>query len=153
MNNKITAEQLHKRYKTEKHIENGNFIEKHYESNEEGRPSSGSIYYYLAPNIKSEFHKIDCDEYWCYIKGESLEIWIIDKKGKIIIKKFGIDEGCEPMIYFPKGVIFGSKSLSISNEGTFLSCITVPRFTYDGFTLFKQKEMEEIYPETKEFYK
>ena len=146
----ITAEELMRRYSMSPHVENGFFIERHYKSDPAVRAASGSIYYYVAPGEKTEFHRIDCDEYWCFAAGAPLSIWTIDEAGGVCVSRFGTDEGCEPVVYFRKGLIFASKSLS--DEGTFLSCITVPRFSPDGFEMFTEEEITTAYPETKSFY-
>ena len=146
----IKAEELMKRYSMEPHVENGSFVERHYESDPAVRAASGLIYYYVAPNDTTEFHRIDCDEYWCHIAGAPLEICTIDESGRVSVSKFGTEEKCEPVIYFKKGVIFASKSLSV-NEGTFLSCITVPRFSPEGFELFRREDIVSAYPEAKAF--
>lgn len=148
---KITAEMLMERNNMQPHVENGCFIEKHYEADPKERAASGLIYYYVAPKEITEFHRIDCDEYWCFTAGAPLSIWIIDENGVLSERKFGIENNCEPVVYFRKGVIFASKSIS-DKEGTFLSCITVPRFSPAGFELFSKEEMTEKYPETEKFY-
>lgn len=148
----MKAIEIMKRYSMEDHIENGSFIERHYESREEGRPSSGSIYYYVAAGEKTNFHRIDCDEYWNHVEGGVLEICTIYEDGNVEISRLGTDEGCEPMIYFPKGCIFASKSIA-EDDGTFVTCITVPRFTYDGFEMFDDEDILEKYPEIEKFVK
>ncbi len=147
-----SAECLLKRFALFRHVENGAFVECHYPSTEEGRPASGSIYYYVAPNEYTKFHEIDCDEYWCYIKGSPLEIWQIDKEGKITISKLGIEEGCNPLMFFKSGVKFASKRFRNEEEGTFLSCITVPRYMDQGFILYEDEEIMRMYPKTKDFF-
>ena len=149
----FTAEELMKQYGLSDHVENGAFLECHYESSEEGRPSSGSIYYYVSPDEYTKFHYIDCDEYWCYIKGSPLELWMIDEDGKVSREKLGIEAGCKPLLYFKKGVKFASRHFRKEEEGTFLSCITVPRFSDKGFTLCEDGEILRDYPETEEFFK
>lgn len=148
----ITAEELAKRYAMDPHVENGAYIEQHYEYKGDGRADSGMIYYYVAPMERTEFHVIDCDEYWCYVEGSPLELWMVDPaSGNVNTVKFGVEEGCEPVVYFPKGRIFASKNHN-QEEGTFLSCITVPRFDPNGFRLCSLEEMVKDYPDTKEFY-
>lgn len=53
----MKAKELIQRYSTEKHPENGIFIERHYESKKPGRADSGSIYYYVSPGEITEFHR------------------------------------------------------------------------------------------------
>lgn len=149
----MNAEELIKRYSMEEHVENGLFVEKHYLDTDSQRPASGSIYYYVSPAETTKFHSIDCDEYWCYVKGSPLEVWQIDQEGNITVSNLGIEEDCKPLIYLKKGVIFASKHSKKESEGTFLICITVPRFEYEGFKLYENDEIIEKYPQTKEFFK
>ena len=149
----MTAEELMRRFSMEAHIENGSFIERHYASDGSTRAASGSIYYYVAPDERTEFHKIDCDEYWCYAKGSPLDVWLVREDGGVSVHKLGVEDGCEPLLYVPKGVIFASKHAERFTEGTFLSCITVPRFCYEGFTMLKKEEMLQKYPAVSGFYR
>lgn len=148
----MTAEELMGSFSLTTHIENGSYVEKHYEHTGEGRAASGCIYYYVSPEEITKFHIIDCDEYWCYVKGSPLEIWQVEPDGKLTLSRLGIEEGCEPVVYLKKGVNFGSRHFRKETEGTFLSCLTVPRFDPKGFTLFEKEEMLSKYPELDKFY-
>lgn len=149
---KITAKSLMRRFSMNPHPENGSFVEEHYEYNGEGRADSGSIYYYVAPGERTDFHRIDCDEYWCCCCGAALDVWTIEPGGKLTVHNLGIDERCEPLLYLKKGTIFASRHAGMPEDGTFLICITVPRFTYAGFELFTQEEIISMLPETKAFF-
>lgn len=149
---KDPAAELMKRYSMEEHVENGSFIERHYENTAPGRPASGSIYYYVAAGETTEFHCIDCDEYWCYAEGAPLEIWQFAPDSSLTVSLLGVGEGCEPAVYIPSGTVFASKHPSGSAGGTFLTCITVPRFSYDGFTLIPREQMLSQYPESSLFF-
>lgn len=135
----------------ENHPENGIFIERHYPSVAPGRPESGSIYYYVAPGEITEFHRIDCDEYWCYNAGSPLEVWSV-KDG--VLKKMvcGISENAEPVLFLQRGELFASRLPKDAPDGTFITCITVPRFTYEGFEMFTREQMMELCPETGDFW-
>lgn len=149
----MKAKELIKKYAMEQHIENGAFIERHYESKTSGRAQSGSIYYYVAPGEITEFHRIDCDEYWSYNAGATIEIWIFDEEGVLHKHLLGITDGAEPLVYMKSGDIFASRLSKDSSDGTFITCITVPRFTYDGFELFERERIIEMYPEAESFWK
>lgn len=154
----MLPEELMIRYGMRPHEENGAFAESHYVSEGAERAASGSIYYYVAPNERTEFHRIDCDEYWIYTAGSSLEIWMISPEGSLSIQCLGVTPNSNPKVYVPKGTVFASRHIktadceSSSAEGTFLVCITVPRFTYEGFTLFTRKEVTDLCPEVSDFY-
>ena len=148
----MTAEELMQHFSMAAHIENGSFVEKHYESKTPGRAESGAIYYYVSPDEITQFHVIDCDEYWCYTKGSPLDVWMISAEGRLTVHRLGVEADCEPLLYVPRGAIFASKHSSPVSEGTFLTCITVPRFSYEGFTMFSEAEMRDRFPETAAFF-
>lgn len=150
---KMRADEVIKRYTMEQHIENGAFIERHYDAEPGKRAESGSIYYYVAPGEITEFHRIDCDEYWCYNAGSTIEIWSFDNKGSLKKHQLGITEGAEPVVFFRRGEIFASRLSNENSDGTFITCITVPRFTYDGFEKIEKEEMIKMYPDAAEFWK
>lgn len=148
----MKAEELVRRYTMEKHLENGIFIERHYESDTPGRAESGSIFYYVAPGEITEFHRIDCDEYWCYNAGSTIEIWSFDIDGTLRRLLLGTEEGAEPFVFFRRGEIFASRLPKDAEDGTFVTCVTVPRFSYDGFEMIERETMLEMYPESAEFW-
>lgn len=148
--NRKSAEELMRRYSMLPHAENGSYIEKHYPADRGERAASGLIYYYVAPGETTAFHRIDCDEYWCFAAGMPLEIAQIDENGSVSFSRLGTEEDCEPVIYFRKGVIFASRSRAEA-EGTFLSCITVPRFAPEGFEMFSTEKIAAAYPQTEKF--
>lgn len=148
----MTAKKLAERYAMGAHIENGLFVERHYEHTGAGRADSGLIYYYVAPGERTEFHMIDCDEYWCYACGMPIEVWQIDESGRLTVSRLGVEDGCEPVLYLKKGVIFASKLDESAADGTFLSCITVPRFTYEGFRMLTKEDVAELCPEAEGFF-
>ena len=135
------------------HEENGSYSECHYNYSGDGRAASGSSYFYVGPGETTLFHRIDCDEYWCHNAGSALEVWIIDKGGNLEIKRFGAEADAELLLYFPKGVVFGSRSLDKSGDGTFFTCVTVPRFSYEGFELITKEEVLRICPEAEDFFR
>lgn len=148
----MKVDELVKYYRMEVHEENGAYLERHYEASGQERPASGSIYYYLGPEELAQFHIIDCDEYWAYAGGTPLEIWQFSPEGRLTRSRLGLGLGLEPLVYIPAGTCFGAKHFAGAEEGTFLSCITVPRFQYEGWQLLSQEEMLAKYPEAKEFF-
>ncbi len=148
----MTVFDLLEKYNMKPHEENGSYAECHFRYDKEGRAPSGSSYFYVPAGEKTLFHRIDCDEYWCFNAGDALEVWIVNVNGTLEIKRLGLDKDCEQLLYFPRGVIFASRSLNKDGDGTFFTCITVPRFSYDGFELLEREEVTRICPETEEFY-
>ncbi len=147
----MRADVLAKLYKMQPHEENGSFVERHYLSVGGSRADSGAIYYFLGNKEKALFHQIDCDEYWAYVAGSDLELWLIFE-GQLTKKILGVGEGKEPLIYIPKATIFGARHFQNAEDGTFVSCITVPRFDYKGRRLVGLDEMLKINPLTENFF-
>lgn len=148
----MTAKELIRRYQTGRHEENGLFVERHYPSDKPGRADSGSIYYYVAPGETTEFHRIDCDEYWCHTAGEDIGIWSFRPDGTLRKLLLGSSEKAEPMAFFQKGEIFASRLPAESPDGAFIVCITVPRFSYEGFEPISKARMLSLFPESAGFW-
>ena len=148
----MKASELIQRYNLEPHLENGTFIERHYPAPPGVRAPSGSMYYYLAPEEKSVFHVIDCDEYWCYHEGTALELWMIGPDHRLNRSLLGTGADAEPLIHIPAGTIFAARHTQDRSDGTFLSCITVPRFRYEGSRLLTRTEVCEFCPEAGAFW-
>lgn len=152
MDNRCKIQEMIRKYDMKPHEENGRYAECSYPFPKESRAASGSCYFYSGPGEKTLFHRIDCDEYWCYNAGSPLTVWIISDNGELTIKKLGIEPDAEPMLYFPKGVIFGSRNMDPYGEGTFFTCITVPRFSYHGFRIIEQEEVLRHCPKAAAFW-
>ena len=148
----MRASDLMKKYAMDRHAENGAYVEKHYHSDKPGRADSGSIYYYVAPGEVTKFHRIDCDEYWCHNAGTDIEIWSFTPEGVLRKHVLGTSESAEPFVFFRRGEIFASRLRADSPDGAFITCITVPRFTYEGFEMIGKEEMLRRYPESSGFW-
>jgi len=148
----MRADELAERYAMGPHVENGRFCLCHESAGCGQRPASGSIYYYVSPGERTEFHKIDCDEYWIFNAGCALEIWVIETDGALRIRHCGTAAGAEPKVFFRAGEIFASRLSENADDGAFVTCITIPRFSEEGFTLFRRDEMVRRYPETAAFW-
>lgn len=148
----MLAKDLAQLYTMQPHAETGVFQERHYAAPAGGRPNSGSIYYYLSPGERADFHVVDCDEYWAYHCGEPLEMWILEQDGGITKRMLGLGEGREPLLMVRPGTVFAVRHLAGARDGTFVSCITAPRFQYEGWHLYTRDEALQKWPQLKEFY-
>lgn len=148
----MKANELMKKYGMKPHEENGSYVEKHYFHEHSDRPASGSIYYYIAPGEVTKFHRIDCDEYWCHNAGSDVEIWAFTPDGVLKKHILGTSDKAEPFVYFKKGEIFASRLGKDADDGAFITCITVPRFSYGGFEVIEREEMTALYPESYGFW-
>ena len=134
------------------HPEGGSFAEAWSSSGKlEGRPLAGSIYFLLNGAEISHLHVIDCDEVWYYHEGCGLELTLITPEGERSSVRLGSgpETGENVMAAIPAGVMFAARNLDPTGY-TFVSCVTAPHFTYEGFRLIGMQELRRICPESAE---
>ena len=149
----MKANDLIKKYNFMRHPEDGLFAIEHYPYDKADRAPSGSIYYYVFPDIDTKFHVIDCDEYWVYIAGSSMQLWVIDTQGKLSVKLLGIEGDASPMYFIPKGSVFAARHEKGTEDGTFMSAITVPRYNEeDSLKLLSKEEVLAICKDAEPFW-
>lgn len=144
------AQELIEAYQLEKHPEGGYFAELYtseekYEKGGEQRGLTGSIFFLLEEKDISHFHQIDCEELWYFHEGCGLTVHFVDSEGQYRTEKLGNDfsQGEKPMILVKKGEFFAAENLD--KEGyTFISCVTSPKFKYEGFRLVPREELREL---------
>lgn len=147
----VSADELARRFNMHPHEEGGAYLE--LEPRDAGERSAyGSIYYYLAQGQSAAFHQIDCDEFWAFSAGDTLELWIISPNGSLSVELLGLTDGSCPLIKIPAGCIFGARHVGAIADGTFLSCITVPKFNYQGWRLYSQEEIIRAFPQAASFW-
>lgn len=149
----IGVDKLLEKYGMSPQEEGGLVVSKDYEHEGEGRAASGHAHYYFMPHTPTSFHIINCDEYWIYHAGNDLETWTISPNGELKIQKLGISDDAELSVFFKKGSAFASRPASESDEGTFVSLVTVPRYSDEGLRLLSEEEVIELCPDAKEFFK
>lgn len=136
---------LKKTYNLRPHEEGGSFSEV-YSSPEEknGRSVAGSIYFLLDSGEVSQFHEIDCDEIWYFHEGCGIKITILAPNGELSHVYLGnnVEKGQSAMAIIPKASIFSAVNLDDAGY-TFVSCVTVPKFSYDGFRLVHEDEIRQ----------
>ena len=136
------AEYLIQTYGLQPHEEGGHFSEVYTAPFEaDGRPLAGSIYFLLARGEMSRFHVIDCDEIWYFHEGCGMRITVLaDGSKEEYLLGNDAERGERAMIVIPKGCVFGAENLG--PEGySFVSCMTTPKFSYDGFRLVEEEEI------------
>ncbi len=135
-------------YGLEKHPEGGWFSEC-YTSEEEkgGRALAGSIYFLLGSGEISHFHRIDCEEIWYFHEGCGLKITVIHE-GRLEELFLGPDteKGQRAMVFIPKGAVFAAENMQDGGY-TFMSCVTAPKFSYEGFELLGKEKIRKLFPD------
>ena len=138
------AEYLIQTYGLQSHEEGGHFSEVYTAPFEaDGRPLAGSIYFLLDRGETSRFHVIDCDEIWYFHEGCGMRITAVEDGSKEeYLLGNNVERGERAMVVIPKGCVFGAENLD--PEGySFVSCMTTPKFSYDGFRLVGEEEILE----------
>ena len=141
------ANKIIKDYSLEGHPEGGFFSEVYTSETviDSGnkRPAAGSIFFLLPPGAISHFHQIDCEEIWYYHSGCGIKLRLISSDGEMQIKKLGMNPADDemPMVVIPKGAIFAAENLDADGY-TFVSCVTAPKFRYEGFRLVPYDELK-----------
>ena len=144
-------EELIKEYALVAHPEGGWFSECYTSENMcDGRALAGSIFFLLRRGERSVFHQIDCDEIWYYHEGCGMRITVLTEaaRGEYLLGS-NLKKGERAMVVVPKGAVFSAEN--VSEDGyTFVSCMTAPKFSYDGFRFVYEEELRRKYPDLPE---
>lgn len=143
--------ELKNAYSLQSHQEGGWFAEIYtapFQRND--RPTAGCIYFLLDGQNVSHFHQLDCDEMWLYHEGCGLKITSLEE-GTVKEYWLGTDikKKEQPMVVLPAGAIFAAENKDKSAY-TLVSCVTTPRFRYEGFRLVPRQEVQNLYPKLPE---
>ena len=115
------------------------------------RRGAKAIYFLLPGDQVSKFHRIRCEEIWCFHFGFAMTIFIIHRDGTVQELLLGteIERGEHPQLIIPHNVWFGAK-VNKKNAYAFLSCITAPGFEYEDFELAERNALLQEYPQHRE---
>ena len=109
-----------------------------------------AIYFLLPGDQTSSFHRLQCNEIWCYHLGDALTLYVIQRDGTLQQIKLGthIDNGEQPQVVIPHSVWFGAK-VNKKNSYALVSCITAPGFDFEDFELAERQSLLQEYPQHK----
>ncbi|MDP2038984.1 MAG: cupin domain-containing protein [Ignavibacteria bacterium] len=113
-----------------------------------------SIYFILAGNDKSHFHKIKSDEIWHFYSGSVLFLHQIDINGNYSRIKIGNDivAGETPQAIIPHGNWFAAE-VEDKNSFALVGCTVSPGFDFADFELAKQKDLCGKFPQHSDLIK
>ncbi|GAK58835.1 hypothetical protein U27_05810 [Candidatus Vecturithrix granuli] len=144
------------------HLEGGYFIETYQSPDnfwQSGLPerysaerlSAKAIYFLLPGDQASKFHRLKCEEIWCYHCGAPLTISIIHRDGTLQRLALGPywEQGKQFHVVVPHDVWFGAR-VDSPESYTLVSCITVPGFEFADFELADRQTLLREYPQHKE---
>ena len=142
------SEEIKKTYHLGLHEEGGSFSEVYTASfAHDGRAMAGSIYYLLEKGEHSRLHRIDCDEIWYYHEGCGMKITALSGGEKREYLLGGdLSRGERAIVVVPAGCVFAAENLD-PDGFTFVSCLTVPKFSHDGYLLVDKAALRKDYPQ------
>jgi len=115
------------------------------------RNYSTAIYFLLAKNQFSAFHKIKQDEIWHFYSGTTLLLHTINKEGEYKLVRIGQDLNNEEYFQYvvPAGTLFASE-VEDKNSFSFCGCTVSPGFDFKDFTMPSRVELIKTYPKHSE---
>jgi predicted cupin superfamily sugar epimerase len=130
-----TAADIIARLELQPHPEGGHYRETFRDPREDanGRSLSTAIYFLLARNERSHWHRIDAVEIWHYYAGSALSLQIADDSGQLSVR-LGPDlaAGEVPQAVVPAQAWQAAES---SGDWTLVGCTVAPGFDFAKFEL------------------
>lgn len=118
------------------HPEGGHYRETFRDSRavEGGRAASTAIYYLLALDDVSDWHRVDAAEIWHFYAGAPLVLTLSENGHDAAAYHLGphLAAGQRPQLVVPAGCWQSATSLG---AWTLVGCTVAPGFTFDGFEL------------------
>lgn len=145
------AGRLIERYRLHPHPEGGWFREFHRSGRSVGAPEGypgertalTAIYFLLAADDFSAFHRVRSEEVWVYLAGDPLQIVLLDRD--LSFRTVGpVAGGCDPLVIVPPGMLQGARTLG---DFTLVSCLVAPGFDFSDFVMPHRDELLRAWPE------
>ena len=134
--NDLTAREVIRLLDLKPHPEGGHYRETFRDALTlaDGRPASTAIYYLLALDDVSEWHRIDAPETWHYYAGAPLVLSLSPNGHDASAHHLGPDlaTGQRPQLTVPAGCWQSATSLG---AWTLVGCTVAPGFRFEGFEL------------------
>jgi predicted cupin superfamily sugar epimerase len=130
------AEQLIERLQLSRHPEGGWYRETWRSEVRIGDRAAGSaIFFLLEEGQRSQWHRVDADEFWLWHAGSALELGVANENGTGVKRvALGPDvlSGEEPQLLIPAG---HWQTANAAGGWALGSCMVIPGFEVSGFTL------------------
>lgn len=130
-----SAAQVIARLDLQPHPEGGHFRETFRDEavDADGRSRSTAIYFLLARNERSHWHRIDAVEIWHWHAGSALELSIADDSGTRVLR-LGADLAAGE---WPQGIVppHAWQAAATTGDWTLVGCTVAPGFDFATFEL------------------
>jgi hypothetical protein len=115
------------------------------------RFASTAIYFLLAQNDFSAFHRIAADELWHFYAGSGLMVYVIDREGNYFELQLGnaFEAGEVFQAVVKAGCWFASR-LKDPAGFALVGCTVAPGFDFADFEMAKRSELSAAYPKHRE---
>jgi predicted cupin superfamily sugar epimerase len=113
------------------------------------RSASTAIYFLLATDEFSAFHRVRSDEVWHHYAGDVLELHSIDTQARHERRLLGTDLvwGERPQIVIPAGVWQAARPMRGPAGYVLVGCTVAPGFDFADFEMPARGELVQRYPE------
>ena len=112
------------------------------------RNFSTSIYFLLEGKHFSAFHLLQSDEIWHFYDGSPVIVYVIDKRGNLILKKIGRGKDCDFQFAIKRNNWFAAE-LADKKSFALFGCTVSPGFEFDDFKLGEREQLRGKFPKHK----
>lgn len=111
------------------------------------RAFSTAIYYLLAGNQRSCFHRLKSDETWHFYDGSSAWIYAIEDDDRLLKKRLGLDahNGARPQIVMQAGTWFAARPVN-PRSYVLVGCTVAPGFDFADFEIGARQGLISRFP-------
>ncbi|MBD3408642.1 MAG: hypothetical protein GF419_00400 [Ignavibacteriales bacterium] len=115
------------------------------------RSFAASIYFLLAGENFSAFHRLKTDELWHRYDGGGVRLHEIQPGGEYRLHKLGVDfeNGERPFAWIKRRSWFAAETASPS-AFALVGCVTAPGFRFEDFELAEREELIADFPRHRE---
>ncbi|MCX6166298.1 MAG: cupin domain-containing protein [Ignavibacteriae bacterium] len=107
------------------------------------RSHSTTIYFLLSGKSFSAFHRLKADEVWHFYSGSPLNIYVIQKSGKLKKIVLGKNHYYQTVIHAEQW--FAAEVTELKSY-SLVGCTVSPGFDYKDFELAEEKKLIKLYP-------
>ncbi|QUP55853.1 hypothetical protein GO998_19110 (plasmid) [Ralstonia syzygii] len=113
------------------------------------RAACTAIYYLLAEDAYSAWHRIQSDELWHFHAGDGLNVYVLEADGAVTTHRLGPaleDEQAAYQAMVPAGRCFAAERVAGAHGYTLVGCTVAPGFEFSEFALAESRALLESHP-------